>query len=144
MDNFAAHWIPTGGVTQITGDQTSCISSTDCVKISGTEDQDDWIIRQTSLQILNNLNSYTSFILQYDVVLDNMESSNYCVISYKYDTDSDYSLVGSHQGGSGDSFTGSTASIPVNAAATTLYIKLETDGLFICLFLMFLHIAHEN
>ena len=131
MVDFTANWVETGGVTQISDDDSSCISSTDCVQISGTVDQDDWIIRQTSLSSINNLDSYTGFLLKYDVMLDNMETDNNCVISYKYDGVTDYTVSRRHLGDSGDrdqEAYDQTAFIPINDAASTLFIKLETDG----------------
>ena len=129
MNDFAAHWSSTGGVTQISGNESLCISSASCVQISGTVDENDWIIRQTALSLLGNFNSYTSFLLKYDVILDNIESPNNCIISYKYDIENDYTPIRSHVGGSGKQFLGQTGSIPIKLGAQVLFIKMETDGL---------------
>ena len=139
MDNFAAHWIATGAkITQITNSKSSCISSNTCVRVGGhNNNADDWIIRQTALPILSNFNSYTSFLLKYDVFLSSMESSDNCIISYKYDTETGYTTIRSYSRSAGTKYYAQTASIPktANDGAEVLYIKLETDGFSFLFFL---------
>eukprot|EP01084_Bolivina_argentea_P286273 491066_1 len=131
MDNYTSHWLPDVTSEQISS--TSLCTSSNCVKIPGTVNQDNWIIRTVALPIIQNLDAYHSFHLQFDVILDNMESPNYCIVSYKYDTDLSYQTL--------RSFVGTAAASPVklfNQTATILidstsnnnilHIRLETDG----------------
>eukprot|EP01084_Bolivina_argentea_P132410 233669_1 len=77
MDDFASHWMSTGTTEQISS--TYYCTSSDCVEIPGWSNQDNWIIRTTALSIISNLDAYDSFLLQFDVILYDLESANNCM-----------------------------------------------------------------
>ena len=122
MDNFTSHWITSGTPIQERNDTESdfcTFPSTKCALIRGYDDGSNWMVRTTPLSIIPNLQIFDSLVLQFDVTLYNMEQGDFCQIKYKFDTDSDYTIL--------SAFTGwdSSATVPIAHPNETAYIPLS-------------------
>jgi len=93
------------------------------VKIKGYDGEDCSVTRSAS-------NSYSSYMLQFDVTLDNMESPNYCEVSVRFGSSGSWSVVKSYQGSSTtETFENEVARFTnTGSSSSTLYIKLATNG----------------
>eukprot|EP00484_Ammonia_sp_Unknown_P015036 CAMPEP_0197081330 /NCGR_PEP_ID=MMETSP1384-20130603/214581_1 /TAXON_ID=29189 /ORGANISM="Ammonia sp." /LENGTH=401 /DNA_ID=CAMNT_0042520225 /DNA_START=93 /DNA_END=1295 /DNA_ORIENTATION=+ len=135
MNNYTSHWIASGEGIFATDDTAFCVSSS-CVGIGGYSDGDDWLVRSTPLLLIPNLERITSFVVQFDVTIFDIESSNACQVKYKYDTDADtdYKTIASFS--SSDlkhiKLVNETRSILIDKSklnqSQVLSIKLEAHG----------------
>merc|ERR1719273_3031732 len=101
----------------------NCNSSKSCVDLTIDENNNQWIIEQTSLQNMKEFDELSEFLLWIHVDDSALNSSNECTVSHKFDTQSTYQILEPW-----NSTRWTNVMIPIDHSATTFYVKLEGQG----------------
>jgi len=101
-----------------------CNSSKSCVDL--TISDDEWIIEQTSLQNMKGFDQLSQFLFTFWAG-DTNATTKQCTISWKFDTQSTYQIAeGIRRTDENNGWK--DAMIPIDHNATTLLVKLDSEG----------------